>query len=204
MNEIVSFPIDIPPVVPDDWNRWWTLWSKESVTLTKETRNHNFSQACWKGFNVYVKHGIDTSRYDTYNVPNVNCPELFKSFFDTIDKFPLELHMMRIVSSFANVSPHYDLPKDSKENVSIRSLMHDNNIFPNFYYLIKNKKKYQQLPIETNTWAYYDKKVKHGSNFYQGYNKILIMYFGITKHTLIKDYQNVAQQKYEKCIVYDN
>lgn len=176
--DVISSPLQIPIIQPNNWDKWWDLWFNEASAVQKISKNHNQYAAPWKGLDIWVKDGIDAESETQYRAKNLNCLELFDSIFDNLDQFPIDIDIVRAVSSMGHVLPHHDSVCDS---LSVRSLLYDNNIKSTFYYQIDNKKVYQKLPPTTNTWMYWDHKRKHGTDYYFGHSKILITYIGKTK-----------------------
>ncbi len=176
--DAISSPISIPIIQPNNWEKWWDMWFKESSSVQKISKNHNQYPAPWRGFDIWVKNGIDSEASTQYRAKNLNCPELFDSIFDNLDKFPIDIDIVRAVSSMGHVAPHHDC---FDESLSVRSLIYDNNIKSTFYYQVNDEKIYQNLPATTNTWMYWDHKRKHGTDYYFGHSKILITYFGRIK-----------------------
>lgn len=199
MDSFVSIPINFPPIRPAEWESWWKVWNQNASFMKKNIKNQNDGQALWRGFDIYVANNCDSNYYG-YNVKNINCPELFPILFDNLDKFPMHIHIVRAVSSMAKVFPHHDM---TTKHISLRSLLFDNNPKLNFYYCYNNKKKYQSLPSDTNTWAYNDHLVKHGTDFYLGHYKILIMYWGTIKENILLDSTKHFRDS-EHTIYYDN
>jgi hypothetical protein len=200
IDSVVSSPLIFPKIIPNDWDRWWKLWTKEATNATKVFKNHNNEIAPWKGMNVYVKPGINNIDRTGYDIKNVFCPELFPSLFDNLDDFPLDIEVMQVVSSKLAVTPHTD---HNKPMISIRSMLYDNNFTPTFYYQIDGNKKYQTLPDDTNTWMYHDNKYKHGSDYYQGHSKHLIIYHGKVKKDILKDNITLGMHNYNDYIMRD-
>jgi hypothetical protein len=181
MHNIISTPLIFPKVEPDDWDVWWKLWNKNSKFLMKVVNNHNEGRARWLGMDIYVGHGIDSAQVTGYHAPYIPYPELFKKLLDNIDQLPINVKVIRAVSSIYEVSPHSDF---LTPNFSVRSLLHDTNPTSTFYYQFNDTKVYQQLPIDSNTWGYWDHKSKHGTDHYSGRRKILLMYYGTTKEDM--------------------
>ncbi len=199
MNNLISLPLDIPKIKPSNWDAWWSIWSKESKVIPKVVGNHNFNSALWRGFDIYVKNNVDTIECTGYNAKNINCPELFPSIFENLNKFPLEIEIVRVVSSLGKVLPHTD---QTENEISVRTMLYDNNFTKTFYYEIDSQKKYQQLPEESNTWMYWDNKFKHGTDWYLGHSKHLIMYFGKTKLSTLDQYIDASLDLYKDYIIY--
>ena len=186
MKNIISTPLQIPVIAPVDWNTWWPIWYKESKPVQKVHHNHNQYSALWRGFDLWVKPGVDATEATHYNAKNLNRPDLFPSIFNNLDKFPIDIEIVRFVSSMGPVHPHND---QELEILSVRSLVYDNNIKPTFYYTDGKTRQYQTLPKDTNTWMYWDNKQQHGTDWFFGHSKILITYFGKIK-------ENIADQMF--------
>lgn len=184
MNNLISTPIDLPIVQPVDWMQWWDLWHRESRPVVKAASNHNKYAAPWKGLDIWVRPGVDAASETKYKAKNLDCPELFPSIFENLEKFPIDIDIVRMVSSMGPVLPHTD---HGQETLSVRSLVYDNNIRPTFYYMIDGVKTYQQLPPTTNSWMYWDHKTAHGTDWVFGHSKLLITYFGRIKESFNDD-----------------
>lgn len=199
MSNIVSTPLDIPLIVPNDKSAWEALWNK-ATPVEKVNSNHNAAAASWIGFDIYVKGDINALDKTGYLSKNVNCPELFPCIFDNLDKFPIEVEIVRAVSSCSSIIPHYDY---QQEMVSVRSMLYDDNPKPTFYYY-GNPIQFQRLPESTNTWMYWDQRLKHGSLFFKGHSKILLMYYGKQKIETIEQCFKDGEEKFTEFVIYDN
>lgn len=197
----VSVPLIFPKVVPSDWEVWDKVWEQNKKFVPKLLHTKNIGQAYWMGFDIYVKPGIDPTDVLPYTCKNVNCPELFPSLFNNIDKLPIEVHVVRVLQSFVKVYPHHDYARQTGYH-SIRSLLTDNNPKQTWWYEDSNTNKhYLKLPEDTNTWWYDDAKVKHATDFYIGHKKQLIMYQGTIKESL-KSILADSMQKYSDYVIY--
>jgi len=198
-NNIISTPVKFPLVQPRDWSKWNLVWNNNAKFARKLFQNHNSLQAYWKGFDIYVKPGFNAQAYSGYAFENVNCPELFPSIFDNLNMLPIDVNVVRVLSSMAKVIPH----RDSLTNdLSVRTMLSDNNPRQTFYYQFKDKKEYQLLPEDTNTWMYWDNNSKHGTDFYQGHSKILIAYYGPKKENY-ESYFDQSVSYYKNYVIYD-
>ena len=196
---LISYPLDFPMVVPDDWDKWWSVWSKEAVFVPKVGKNANMLGAMWKGFDIYVANNVDSINDTQYKCKNINCTDLFTNVFNNVDLLPIDVSIMRVVSSLGPVLPHRDFTND----ISIRSMLYDTNTQPTFYYTNGTIKQYQKLPPETNTWGYWDTNTKHGTDFRNGHNKILVMWFGKTKKQTEQLCYQISKQKFEPYHVFN-
>jgi hypothetical protein len=200
LENIVSSPIVFPKIIPNDWDRWWKLWTSEANVAIRVKKTHNMVGGPWIGMNVYVKPGIDNIEYTGYNIKNISCPELFPSLFDNLDLFPIDISVMQVVSSRRPSTPHTDY---TEPRISVRSMMYDNNFTPTFYYQIDGDKKYQTLPEDTNTWIYHDNKYKHGSDYYYGHSKHLIIFHGEVRKDILQDNIDLCKDRYSNHIITD-
>ena len=197
----VSVPLIFPKVVPNNWEIWNSVWEQNKKFVTKTSQTKNSKQVYWVGFDIYVKQGIDAADIMSYTCNNINCPELFPSLFDNLDKLPIEVHVVRVVQSFSKVYAHHDYVARTEYN-SIRSIIHDTNPTQTWWYEDSNTNKhYLKLPEDTNTWWYDDLKVKHATDFYLGYQKQLIIYQGLIKDSL-ESVLTDSIQKYSDYVIY--
>jgi hypothetical protein len=178
MDHLISTLLIFPKIVPTDWDQWWEVWNKNSTIIKKNVKNHNADQALWTGFNIYVKPGIDPVALTGYIAPFIDCTDLFPALFNNISNLPVDVKVIRAVSSYGEINPHTDF---TSPRISVRTMLYDSNPTQTFYYFIDHKKIYQDIPEDTNTWCYWDHKFKHGTDYDKNYYKILLMYFGDTK-----------------------
>jgi hypothetical protein len=196
----ISTPIIFPRIVPNDWDEWNTIWNKYKKYSPKVKSSGNAGSVIWVGFDIYVKDGVDATDICKYKCENINCPELFNSLFDNIDKLPIDLQVVRVVQSLLPAEPHHDYSGTH----SIRSILHDTNPRQTWWYQTENNdhKHYLKMPDDTNTWWYNDTKVKHGTDFIRGYSKQLIIYNGIPKENEMKILLDNSMKRYSDYVIY--
>lgn len=193
----VSVPLIFPKIVPDNWDTWNNIWNKNKKFIPKIQQTLNSGQVLWVGFDIYVKDNIDTDDITKYKCRNLNCPELFSSFFNNIDEFPMDVYLVRVLQSLAPAAPHFDYATESDRH-SLRSILVDSNTKPTWYYKMPDESKvYLQLPEDTNTWYYNDKLVRHGTDYTNGQNKQLIMYRGKIKEDKLDVLLKKSIEKYQ-------
>jgi hypothetical protein len=198
----ISIPLDFPKVVPNDWHKWNSLWEKNKAFMPKVHQSPNVgAQSMWVGFDIYVKDGLDATEIIKYKCENLNCPELFPSLFDNLDKLPINIQVVRVLQSLSRIRAHRDFAIESNHQ-AIRSLLYDNNPKQTWYYTDHKNKVYLNLPKETNTWWFDDSKINHGSDFYLGYDKQVIMYRGTLKDSVLPGILNNGIQKYPEYVIY--
>jgi hypothetical protein len=198
----VSVPIVFPKVVPNNWDIWNNVWEQNKKFVHKVTTTRNAGQVPWIGFDIYVKSGVDATDIVKYKCKNINCPELFPSLFDNLEKLPIEVHVVRVLQSLSSVPAHQDFASESGYH-SVRSLLFDTNPKQTWWYQDNNNNKhYLMLPKETNTWWYDDSKIKHGTDFNSQYKKQLIMYRGPAKTEYISNIILEGIAKYPDNVLY--
>jgi hypothetical protein len=199
-NNLVSVPLIFPKIVPTNWNEWWKFWFENAKYLNKVVNNHNGNSALWKGFDIYHKPGVNAELITKYNGKLFDCKNFFPDLYLNLNLLPIDVSVIKVVSCLAPIYPHSDSDPLEKDFI-IRTLLYDNNVFDNFYYLINNQKIYLKLPKETNTWGYFDYQAKHGVDFYFGHSKILFMYHGKIK----KDFNiDASITRYRDYLIYNN
>jgi hypothetical protein len=199
MHTPVSIPLIFPKIVPNDWAEWNNAWNKYKKFVPRIATSKNTTSVPWLGFDIYVKNGVDATDIMRYKCENANCPELFNSLFDNLDKLPIDLQVVRVLQSLTEVAGH----RDYTDTYSIRSLLYDDNLKQTWWYENdENDREYLRMPDDTNTWCYDDNKVKHGTNFIRGYSKQLIMYYGIPKEQEMKLLIDNSMKKYADYVIH--
>jgi hypothetical protein len=198
----VSVPLDFPKIVPSNWDTWNSVWEENKKYIPKILTTNNAGRVHWVGFDIYVKPGVDATSIIKYECKNVNCPDLFPILFDNIEKLPIDVHVVRVLQSLGKVSAHQDFATESAYN-SIRSILVDNNSKQTWWYEDESKNKYYlDLPQNTNTWWYDDAKIKHGTDFYIGHSKQLLMYRGPVKLDSFSNTIANGISKYPNHVIY--
>ena len=177
MTDLISTPLALPKIEPTNWDEWWALWNNNAKLIRKVKKTHNGSGVFWKGFHIYKADGV-SSDHIGYQSEFVDCRHILPAVYENIDKLPINVEYIQVVSSLTVVPPHTDFITNE---LSVRTLLFDNNPTATFYYEINGKRIYQTLPKVTNTWAYWDHKTRHGTDFDFKNFKILIMYCGTLK-----------------------
>jgi hypothetical protein len=175
LDQIVSKVLDIPRVIPTNWNLWWNIWNSNAKPLVRYQQNHN-KPGKWIGFDCYRGDTYDPDTNGYYHSEFVDCSNVLPNLVDNIKPFFHKLLLIRILQSTDTFFPHNDF-KD-QEHIAVRTLLYDENPSSTFYYIINNEKIYQKLPPNSNSWIYKDHLVQHGSDFDDRYKKILITYYG--------------------------
>ncbi len=170
---IVSLPLPLPKLIPDDWNKWWGIWNKYAQPLEKIGVSPNSEAGKHFGFDVYSNGTFQP----TYKAPLINLAELYPSLNNQLTNLPFEVYTIRFVMSKGNFLPHVD---NFKPTWQVRNMFWCEDPNPQWYYTdLKNtKKEYLRLPEDKNWWAYVDGMVKHGTDYNPGHEKIIVQIFG--------------------------
>jgi hypothetical protein len=59
------------------------------------------------------------------------------------------------------------------------------------------------LLLDSNTWIYHDNKHKHGSDYYYGHSKHLIIYHGQIKQDLLEENLKLSTAQYSTHVIRD-
>mgnify|MGYP003578359606 CR=1 FL=1 len=176
---IISTPLSLNKLVPDDWEKWWNIWHTHSRPLVKSRASPNSSSGLHHGFDVYK---CSDSFRAVYSAPYIDLSTLYPSLFEQVMALPINVYAIRFVMSLGNFPAHID---NKIPNWQIRNLFWCEDPEPQWYYtkLDEDKREFLQLPPETNWWAYLDGAVKHGTVYRDNYKKILIQVFSDTSST---------------------
>lgn len=169
---IVSTSMNIPKIVPDDWDRWWDIWQNHSKVLVRTVETHN-AVGAHEGFDIYLRKGFAPK----YKAPFIDLENLYPSLYEQIMSIPLSLWGVRFIKSYDDFPAHRD---NELPNWSLRTMFHCEDPNPQWYYTPrenKNDRTWLHLPEDSNTWAYLDGMLCHGTVFSKQYPKILIQYF---------------------------
>lgn len=178
---LISRVLDVPKIEPTSWKLWWDFWEANAKPITKSITNHNAGYGKWVGFDCYRDPNYNPDTLTThYKAEYVDCSEILPMLNDVISQLPMYVANARIIQSKTAFRPHRDY---QQENISVRSMLYDDNPKSTFYYLSSGSKDYQMLPPSSNTWMYYDHRALHGTDYDPAYQKIMIAYYG----SLVKD-----------------
>lgn len=199
--KLISTPIDFPKIEPDNWDNWWSYWNNYSSLVSKISKNHNQNSNSWRGVDLYIKKGYEDLANNLYKFPYIDGTHLVQNFFSMIDKFPMDVNVIRAISSLNNVKPHKDF---DYPNYSLRSIIYDDNPKQTWWYYYDRKIKFLNMPNFTNTWVYADHETTHGSMYYKNHKKIILMFFGDWKEGSLEKIYKDAKNKFSEFVLYKN
>lgn len=179
---IISTPLDLPKVVPDDWEKWWSIWNANAEVPVRMVETHNPYPAAHDGFEVY-NNGKSSH---PYSAKFVDLARIYPSLLEQMLDVPFEVHRIRFLRSTMAFNPHTDR---TVPNWAMRIMFHCDDPNPQWYYTPlqgpDTEKHYLRLPESTNWWSYFDGAVKHGTDFNPHHRKILAMIYP-TERTIFK------------------
>lgn len=170
---IISTPLNLPKLVPSDWDKWFSIWSQHGQQLKKTRGNHNSMSGLHFGFDVY-KHERALTDYDAVKIDMESLwPEFYQELMDMI---PVEPYVVRFVMSTGDFPAHTD---NAFRNWQLRSLFYHPDPNPQWYFtdLDGERKEFLRMPEQTNWFAYLDGACKHGTHYNPEHPKILLQIF---------------------------
>lgn len=179
---IVATPLDIPPILPDDWSVFWDIWKNHAGPIVKVSNSHKQSYAAigddyiWKGLEIYNK----TRFRPAWTAPFYNIQEQLPNMYNMLEKHSPYMFTgcVRIIESLCNISAHTD---DNMDKWNVRALLHCTDPDPQWYFTKpteNGERTFLHMPKETNWFSYNDKHCWHGSMYNTQYPKLLIQIYG--------------------------
>lgn len=168
----VALPLDLPPLIPSDWDRWWKLWDQYAQPLVKTRGNQNSMAGKHVGFDIFLAEGMNP----VYAAPMVDLQSLWPEFYDQVMSTPTRILVARFVMSKGDFPAHIDNVTPSWQ---IRAMLHHPDPDPQWYYtrLDGTDRRYMFLPQSTNWFAYLDGQCKHGTSYVEQHPKLILQIF---------------------------
>lgn len=189
---IIFTPADLPRVEPDDWDTFWEIWNTHKRPLVKKIMNSEYSDkpigddSVWVGLDIF-KGALAEHFPVSYEAPfydiRKKLPKLYK-LLSSIDKLGI---VARLSQSSGDVTPHTD---NAKDKWHLRAYFHYTDPVQQWYFtkpFDTTKRKYINLPKETNWFMYNDLYAWHGTDFNPNVNhkKILLQYYSLNSHHML-------------------
>jgi hypothetical protein len=170
---IVSTPVDIPRLEPDDWDKWWALWEEHAKPMVKEGVSPNASSGRWIGFDALT---VDTFA-PVYTAPAIDLEALYPSFYEQLKAaLPYPIGGVRFCQSQGVFPAHRD---NFIHSWQLRCMMHCAEPSKQWYYARRDGTDRRPLVLspKTNWWAYLDGACLHGTDFFPDAKKILVQVY---------------------------
>jgi hypothetical protein len=182
---IITTPLDLPLVQPNDWESWWNVWHGHKQLAVKTKKNHNTTQSNWLGLDLYKKPGTVTN----YEAPLAPQEPVVVDLCEQVLSWPIDITCIRVLENLEPIRLHSD---HAFEYHSIRSMLWSDYPEHTWYLEHNDTKRNIRMPAETNTFYYLDGPVKHASRFKQGHTKGLLVVFGKFRDSMIDLVQSSA------------
>ena len=193
---VLLTPLDIPKIVPNDWEQWWHVWNTNTVNLTKKHKTHNSGYGAdnvWKGITLY-KNPNSTM---TYDCPDLSDTPIAKNISEQVlDNLPCSIMCIRVIENLHSIDFHTDhsVPKQQ-----IRSILWSTYSGSVWDFRLKDEVRNFTLPDDTNTFFYIDKPLEHAAIYDGTKSKGLLWIYGNRPYdnnlqTLAEDSANKFKQ----------
>lgn len=198
---IISTPLNLPKLEPDDWDKFWNIWETNVSPLVKVNPSPNKRSALHVGFDIFREPWFKP----VYDAKHVYLDKIYPELYNSIMSLPVKIFCARFVSSRSDFPPHVD---NFSPSWIIRSMFYTENNDYQWYYtdLDNNNPKKLVQPETTNWWAYKDGLAKHGTVYNQENPKILLQIFSKIEDTnRFVENQILENPQFEKYwITYDH
>lgn len=196
---LIYTPLDIPKIVPNNWDEWWEVWNNYSTSVTKTKQNHNpFNQSkLWKGFDLYRQNDVfkKYTLYETELAPQVS---VILDLVEQVKKYCIfEPALIRVMENLITIPPHSDYKMPG--HYEFRSILWNTYKTPIWQFTHDHETRDMHIPNDTNSFYYLDHPVQHASIYDSNYSKGLIVVYGpLVKNTTeiidrsIKKYKDIA------------
>ena len=168
---IITTPLDLPRVKPNDWTAWWEIWRANNAVMEKVKKNHNATQSKWLGLDLYKKPNMITN----YGAPMAPDEPVIKDMVEQVMSWDMDIDCIRVIENLEYIRLHSD---HSFHYHSVRSLLWSDYSRHPWYLEYNQEKRNIKMPRETNTFYYLDGPVKHASRYEEGRTKGLLVVFG--------------------------
>jgi hypothetical protein len=211
INMVIATPLDIPPLVPDDWEVFWDIWNTNSDNLVKthfipqdpgNRPAYNNSQLgrndIWIGMDIYQTRFAE--KRTLWQSPYIDISQkLPKMHQQCLDLPFLNINCVRIVKSLINFKPHSD---DGLNTWRIRSMFHHPWKEQQWSFSLPegNKLLPLNLPEETNWFSYNDKHCWHATAYNPDKEKLLVIVDGFVPPALLIK----SQEKYKNFVLTED
>jgi hypothetical protein len=189
---------------------WWSRYATRPNKIVSEKLSPDT--------NYVAAEAVDlVEKYKHYWTPNMQTDNFIKEFPSLWQQFnellPFDdIITLHLWSSFRPFGEHRDPGELLDMPMSFRIKLYDENPEETLYFFDNPTKPYSHgddtaVPSvpDTNSWAWNNLRVKHGSIYKPGYKKILVIATGILNPKKYEDLMNASISKYkEHCVLTNN
>ena len=188
---IVSYPLDLPKIEPDDWDVFMKIWNENSDYITKtdyldqpHTSAISLGQHTgWKGIEIINR------KPNNWSAPFVDIKTLLPKMYNQLANLPIpDVQIVRVLSAQGDIPLHQDSGFPLWE---IRAFLKCQDPSIEWYFTANHDKQTKvplRMPTETNWFTWEDSKCYHGTRKLIIYPKFLIVlvYDGVLPEDLAK------------------
>ena len=186
---ILMTPLNIPKIVPNNWDEWWSVWNTNAKVISKARKNHNDTEGVWRGLDLYTSSIYKMPT--VYTAPHApSCPVIDDLINQIRKHIPIILIKVRVIENLDVVQSHTDhnYPKDE-----LRSFLWNDYEEPVWIFNHNNIQKPLILPDNTNTWYYKDHPMKHSSIYTPNKSKGVLVIYGSPRTEFNEFVKNSAE-----------
>lgn len=204
VNNILSTPVNLPRIEPDDWSIFWQVWDRDAriyVRKHPDSAGNNLLHPGWNGL-VWDFELPDKGKFTMFDVSTKNYKNIFPKWYATLMALPFRLIRMQMLSNYNAISAHRDSTYYTDHlpyACDLRTMIVDENTEPTFWVSHSKRdrleKFYIKMPSDTNTFVYNNPKLFHGAD-YHGKKKIIVTY--IFEKLDEKKWHELLLSSYEK------
>jgi hypothetical protein len=216
---IISCPLDIPKIEPDNWNDFWEIWNREKGPTFNRTRAA--APVLWNGLDLIEIGKTQRNKYESTYSPQLaeSCVKMMASIREHMPY--INIARCRLWESIEVIKPHRDKNKEARDRMPLpaqfRSMLSDTNPSPTFYLspvlnenetpqegvvareiAFKSGKRYyiDSMLEDTNSFVFDGTKVYHGSDYDPQYSKIILVLGGRLDLEKYDDIMERSSKKY--------
>lgn len=172
---ILSTPVALPLLKPDDIDKWRALFAEHAQPLLKTGQSPNAYAGGWVGFDAFASPMFRP----VYKAVKVDLERLYPQVWNDVWRdLPPRITGIRFVQSTGAFPPHVD---NHSLSWQLRCLFDCDNSADHWYYtkLDNTEPRDLVLPPETTWFAYCDGGLKHGTRLLEGRPKVLLQVFSL-------------------------
>jgi hypothetical protein len=185
---ILVCPLDIPKIVPNDWDEWWSTWKSADV-MHKVTKNHNAMPLKWLGLDLYKIHDYSTNYQAPYADQNPTVVDICRQIRES---FKFKITLIRVIENLETIFPHSD---NITNTPSIRTFLWNTYQQPVWTFTNNITSYNLKIPNDTNSFYYLDGPIKHSSIYDPNYSKGVVAIYGKPDNSF-EDLLNASYLKY--------
>ena len=184
---ILVCPLDIPKIVPNNWDEWWSTWKTADI-IHKASINHNNVSLKWRGLDLYKIHDYSTNYRAPYAEQNPTVIDICRQIQES---FKFKITLIRVIENLETIFPHSD---NIINTPSIRTFLWNTYQEPVWNFTNETTSYILKMPDSTNSFYYLDGPIKHSSVYDPNYSKGVVAIYGKP----VNNFENLLNTSYLK------